>query len=1255
MVAGGSREPGVAGREEVLRVRLLGGFSISLGGREVGEWRLKKAKALVKLLALAPEHRLHRERVMEALWPNLEPSSAANNLHHALHAARRTIGEGSFLRLKDEHLSLRGEVRVDVDEFERAAAEARRSREIEAYRVALEIYAGELLPEDLFEEWAERRRSELRATRVRLLVESAGIEEESGNFPAGIEALKLAVAEEPTSEEAHVAMMRMYARAGWLAEAVKQYRSLEEMLRKELDIEPGSEARRTFREVLDGRYSPARTPPAEAARHNLPVSLTSFVGREEEIEAVRNLLAESRLLTIVGPGGSGKTRLAVEAARSLAGGFRDGVWMVELDRIPDDALVPQAVAGALGVHERRSRPLTESLVEFLRPKEIAILLDNCEHVAGGCAVLFRTLLGGCPGLRVMCAGREALRLTGEVVWRIPPLGSPEAATLFVERAKGRRPDFEAFEGDRAVREICGRLGGVPLAIELAAARVGTLGVEQISARLSDSLRLLTEGDRASAPRQRTLRASLDWSHDPLPEPERKLFRRLSVFAGGWSLEAAESVASGGGIERDDILDLLSRLVGRSLVSCEVSGEARYSMLEPVRQYAREKLDEIGGEAGSVSRRHAAWCLGLAEEAEPELMGEGREAWLRRLDAEHDNLRAAFASLLEAGEADAALRLGGALGGFWHMRGHLTEGRRWLEAALEVGEGAASRRKAARSEAVFLGWEQGEFENSLAHGRENLAIARRSGEKSDEALALYDLGMAEIHRGNPKRASVMCERAVALRREIGDEASLARALHALGLAVMAMGDFERAERLYEEALALSRRARDFFTTELVLIGFALSALGRDDYERARDFCAEIVGLTESVEAKHATAAVLHILASASGSEGRATRAARLWGAAEALRERIGASLTPVEVSYFERHLAAAKSSIRDDAFASAWAEGRKMDAGEAVEHGLSGEAVFAERFAARIKALSWASWMAWEQGGDFERAAALGEEGLSIARELGDEAGVAAALQNLGVTALRMNDLARAGELLEESLALQRRLGDTLGLSRSLQALGLVAVVEGSHRRADALLEEGLAVTRESNDTLGTVLLMGMGALSALGQKEYGRARTYCEEGMALAREPELRHGVVFILHAAAALAGAMGEDACSARLWGVAEGIGEAIGVALVSVEARHYGPYIAASRARLGDEVFDAAFSEGKGMSVEDAVEYAVESEDAVPLTLREREVAALVAEGRTNREVAERLSLSKRTVDNHVGKVLKKLGLESRTGIEARMLERN
>jgi predicted ATPase/DNA-binding SARP family transcriptional activator len=904
-----------------LRVRLLGGFRVSFGGRDAEGWRLKKAKALVKLLALAPDHRLHRERVMDLLWPNLEPSSAANNLHHALHAARRSFGaEGRrWLRLEDEHLSLCPEARVDVDEFEGAAEEARRARTLEACRTALELYAGELLPEDRFEEWAEPRRTELRATRMRLLMESARLEEEGGNLPAGIEALKQAVGEEPTSEEAHVAVVRLYARAGWLAESVKQYRRLEETLRKELDIEPGQEARRTFREVLDGKHCPARTPPVEAARHNLPVSLTSFVGREREIEDVRDLLADNRLVTIAGPGGSGKTRLAVEAARSLVGGFRDGVWSVELDRISDDVLLPQAVAGALGVHERRSRSLTETLVEFLRPKDMILLLDNCEHVSEGCAVLLRTLLERCPGMRAMCTSRESLRLAGEVVWRIPPLGSPEAAALFVERARGRRSDFDAGEGDRAVHEICDRLGGIPLAIELAAARVGTLGVAQISARLSDSLRLLTDGDRASTPRQRTLRDSLDWSHDPLSEPERKLFRRLSVFAGGWSLEAAESVAPGDGLERDDVLDLLSRLVERSLVSCEVSDEARYSMLEPVRQYAREKLEE-SGEAGDVSRRHAAWCLELAEEAEPELMGEGQEAWLGRLDAEHDNLRAAFVWLLEAREADAALRLGGALGGFWHMRGHLSEGRRWLEAALEVGEGAASRRKMARSEAAFIGWEQGEFGRSLAHGRENLALARRSGEKTDEALALYDLSMAELHRGNPKRASVMSEKAVALRRELGDGASLGRALHALGLAVMAVGDFLRAEKLYEEALLLSRRARDFFAVELVLIGFALSALGRDDYERARAFCAEISTLSENIESKHATAAVLHILASASGSEGRAVRAARLWGAAEALRENIGASLTPVEVSFYERHLAAARDRLETNAFDAAWAEG-----------------------------------------------------------------------------------------------------------------------------------------------------------------------------------------------------------------------------------------------------------------------------------------------------------------------------------------------
>ncbi|MGH3086787.1 MAG: ATP-binding protein, partial [Rubrobacteraceae bacterium] len=443
---------------------------------------------------------------------------------------------------------------------------------------------------------------ELRRSHLELLVELATLEEESGNLPEAIESLRKAVGKEPLHEEANAALMRVYARSGWLAESVKQYRRFEEALRKEFDVEPGAEVRRTYREVLDGKYLPARASSAEAPRHNLPASPTSFVGREREAGEVRDLLAESRLLTIVGSGGSGKTRLAVEVARTLAGEYEGGAWMVELAEVADAGLLAQEIAGSVGVHEQQFRPLADTLVDELRPREALLVLDNCEHLVDEVAPFVEKMLGECPRLRVLATSREAIRVGEEVVWRVPPLSGSAAARLFVERAKRRASDFAPEENARTISDICDRLDGLPLAIELAAARVGALDVGQISARLDDRFRLLAGGGRTAPSRQRTMWAAIEWSDDLLDEEERVLFERLSVFAGGWSLEAAEHVGSGGGIEKDDILDLLSRLVDKSRVE---TGEARYGMLETIREYGRERLEE-SGEAERVRERHAEY-------------------------------------------------------------------------------------------------------------------------------------------------------------------------------------------------------------------------------------------------------------------------------------------------------------------------------------------------------------------------------------------------------------------------------------------------------------------------------------------------------------------------------------------------------------------------------------------------------------------------------------------------------------------------
>ncbi|MGH3088598.1 MAG: ATP-binding protein, partial [Rubrobacteraceae bacterium] len=493
-----------------------------------------------------------------------------------------------------------------------------RTRDTSAYRAATELYAGELLPEDRYEEWADERRGELRSLYISLLVELAAFYEANGEYAPAIEALRKVVAGEGSHEGAHVALMRLFALRGERVGALSQFGELEDALGR-LGAEPSAASRRLYEEISDGAF-PRDAPESRAwraegeGRHNLPLSRASFVGREREMAEVKRSLSMTQLLTLTGTGGCGKTRLAAEVARSLSGAYPGGVWMARLAPLSDGSLVARTVAGILGVREQPGRPMAQTLSEYLRTKDVLLVLDNCEHLVDAAAWLSDELLASCENLRILAPSRESLGVSGEVVWRVSTLTSPEegesaegmlryeAVRLFVDRARGKLPAFELTEANaRSVSEVCRRLDGIPLAIELATARMAALAIEQVAERLNDSLNLLALGERAAEGRHRTMRATLEWSHDLLDEWEKTLFRRLSVFAGGWTLEAAEEVGGA------SVLDPLESLVEKSLVVADAGGNRgmRYRMLEPVRQYAREKLD-ASGEVEEVRGRHAEY-------------------------------------------------------------------------------------------------------------------------------------------------------------------------------------------------------------------------------------------------------------------------------------------------------------------------------------------------------------------------------------------------------------------------------------------------------------------------------------------------------------------------------------------------------------------------------------------------------------------------------------------------------------------------
>ena len=985
-----------------LRVRLLDGFGVSVGSRSIAQdaWRLRKSAALVKLLALAPGHRMHREQAMDLLWPDSGRRPASNNLRSVLYAARKVLDPNvGFLYLASEGKSLalcpEVDLWVDVDAFEAALATARRTREPAAYRAALGLYAGELLPEDRYEDWAEDRRWELRRAFLSAQIELSGLYEERGEYERGLEALQGFLAEEPADEEAQVRLMRLYAYSGRRQEALSRYEQFSRTLAEQLGTEPGAATRRLRDEIAAGVFpsrppSPAGPPHEEVpdpGGHNLPEPRTSLVGRGREILEVKRALSTTRLLTLTGTGGAGKTRLALEVARDLAGVYPDGVWLIELAPLSEPGLVVQEVARTLGLEEQSGLPLLESLLDALADKEMLVLLDNCEHLTGAVARLSMALLDSCPGTRVLATSRERLGAEGESTWPVPSLSVPgetftvedlegyESVSLFADRAYRAHPGFRLTpENARAVAEVCIGLEGIPLAIELAAARIGMLSAGQISERLGRSLDLLTRGARTADRRHRTLRATLDWSYGLLGGPEQTLFGRLSAFAGGFTLEATESVGGSGGVEEKQVMELLTTLVEKSLVVAEESWErgARYRLLEPVRQYASEKLGQ-GGEEDDIRRRHARFFLALAEEAEPGLRGPRQVEWLDRLEQEHDNLRAALAWSLEE---DLGARLAGALSLFWYTRGYLSEGRSYLEAVVR----GHSVPETARARALDgLGWiaePQGDYERARLAYEESLGLYRKAGDRRGVANALGDLGSLALDRGDYERATSLLEESLALYRELGESEGIIGILDSLGVLASARGDSERSAVYFREALVLSRGTGNVRRTAVSLGNFGITTLVHGDPEQATALLEESLGLFREIgdgqniaiglmhaalaalaEGDHGRVLVLveeglrllrkagdrqhfadclEIIAGSAGAGGMARKAARLWGAAGALREEIGVPLQPENRTVLDPYLAAARSVLGEAAWQTALAEGRAMPPERAIEYALSAE-------------------------------------------------------------------------------------------------------------------------------------------------------------------------------------------------------------------------------------------------------------------------------------------------------------------------------
>jgi predicted ATPase/class 3 adenylate cyclase len=635
---------------------------------------------------------------------------------------------------------------------------------------------------------------------------------------------------------------------------------------------------RLFQIESDGlreEFPPLKT--LDARPNNLPIQLTSFIGREKEMKFIKEELKLHRLLSLTGAGGAGKTRFALQTAAEVIDEFENGVWFVDLSALKDIALLSSTMITALGIKEESMKTSDETLIDYLKDKEILIILDNCEQLINACALLTERLLSSCPRLKMISTSREAMNCGGEFTYRIPPLTQPdpnqnntpeeliqyESVRLFIERALSVNPNFRVTnENAPALAEVCSRLDGIPLAIELASARTKILSIEKIYERLDDRFNLLTGGKRTALPRQQTLRALIDWSYDLLSESEKILWSRLSVFNGGWTLEAAEEVCSDETIDKNDILDLLSQLTEKSVIIYDGTKD-RYRILESLKQYGIEKLSE----RNEIFIQHLNYFLELSEKAAPELKGENAKIWLDRLEANHNNLQSAIEWGVSNANTEKAAQVASALGKFWNTRGYFFIGIKLFEIILDKSNDLSKTEKA-----LILNWigiynkYLGKYKQSQKFFKESLELRRELRDNHGISVSLNSLGNVTYFIGDYEQAQKYFEESLELRREIGDKYGIASSLGNLGNLAYYRGDYLQAQMYFEESLILSRDLKANILIAGLLFSLGGVALSCGDYEQARKYYAESLILYRETGDKHGIAESLNglgILATSCG--------------------------------------------------------------------------------------------------------------------------------------------------------------------------------------------------------------------------------------------------------------------------------------------------------------------------------------------------------------------------------------------------------
>ncbi len=950
-------------RIRIMQIRVLGPLEVQTSAGTLQLPKGRKQRLLFSILLLQAPRVVSTERLIELLWEDELPDDPAASLRTQLSRLRgylKEIGPGATALQSEPHgyrLVLPRDT-VDIAHFEALLARSRQSAsptdELDLLGGALDLFRGRP-----FEEFADHpaftgetnRLEALRNGATERRVECLIALRRTGDAIVAVEPL---LRLDPLRERPRALYMEALYRAGRQHEALSAFQEFRRLFSEELGLEPSPALVRLQAEILkhgagtDGTLAPDLSHGAPPQPDSpLPLPLTSLIGREADLAHVLRLVQGMRLLTLTGVAGTGKTRLALEAAQRIQQAGTEVVW-VALDSITDPAFVPQEIAASLGIREQPGRSPTQALVDVLARRTLLLVLDNCEHLIEACAVVAQALLQRCPGVTILATSREPLGVGGETAWPVPSLRTPgdeatgleeirscESVQLFVDRARHALPGFE-IERDNAaaVADICRQVDGMPLCLELAAALVRILPPEEIAARLQADLDVLTSGSRTTLPRHQTLRTAIDWSYDLLSDPERRLLERLAIFSGGFTIAAAEAVCGDGRtITRSRVLHLLTALVDKSLVVPQPrGGVARYRLLQTVRSYAWERL-LVRSEKPALLARHAAFYAAFSEEAEPWLVRNERAATTRRILLEQENIRAALSwALTERDGLLEAYRLTGSLWWYWHAVGRFGEARQWAESTLAVAGDVPDRLRArTHFTAAMACWLVGDPRASVRHAERAIALARRVGEpallmvtSSAAVWALRDLG---DHDG----ANAHADECVEVARSNALPASdLGFALWIQMSAAITAGLAEKARAAGSEARTLWEGTGDHWGLSMILHGLAMLDLERGALDSAEQLCREAVGLLRSAGEPHFIARSIEGLASVLAHKGEAADAARLLGAAEAIRERIGAPLLSFEESRHRAATCAVAEALEPEVHRVRWEEGRALTLADVVD-------------------------------------------------------------------------------------------------------------------------------------------------------------------------------------------------------------------------------------------------------------------------------------------------------------------------------------